>query len=210
MDKINLKKANWNRILIFNIVLTFLIFSPYLPINSYLHEFVIDLNDVFFLSALVLGALVGLILPIFFIFAVGLFLYLTTTDRFTTFWASIYSFFITILISYSIIISGYIQDFERDYIISTSGQEIIDALKAYKADHQEYPESIKSLVPKYLSKFPRKKVPASSNFYYTKMDHTFKLRFSFFYYAWYSQEVEYIHNPLIKEAESSFIYWRIK
>ena len=169
-------KVNWRRIFFVNTILAVLMFTPFLPISSYLHEYAIAL---FFFSnlAIILFVIFSIILvPVLLI----LFAYLVQLKKINTAWMIFYSLVTTFLLTFFIGASGLIQDIEGRMIISSMGTQVVESLEAYKLDHGAYPKLLADLVPKYMNRLPQSKIPAVkqySFFDYHTQDDQFHLSF---------------------------------
>ena len=169
-------KINWRRIFFVNTILTLLMFTPFMPINSYLHGYVIKL---FVLSNLVVILLIIfslILIPIFLI----LFVHLIGFQKMNTAWMMFYSLLCTFFLTFFISTSGIIQNLEGRLIISTTGRQLVDSLEGYKRDKGHYPAKLSDLLPKHIKKLPQSKIPAVNQpafFDYKSENDTFYLSF---------------------------------
>ena len=169
-------KINWRRIFFVNTILTLLMFTPFMPINSYLHGYVISMFTFINVLVIILLMLLIIIAPAFII----LFGYLIAQQKMNTAWMMFYSLLCTFFLTFFISTSGIIQNLEGRLIISTTGRQLVDSLEGYKRDKGHYPAKLSDLLPKYIKKLPQSKIPAVNQhafFDYKTENDTFYLSF---------------------------------
>ena len=200
-----LKDINWQKILTINFFVLFCVFSPFLPITGYVHG--LSMGMFLILSVIFMGLLYIFLLGIFglgFLLS-GVISLKSIKIPLSTSWMLVYSLPVTIIMSFIIIKLWQIEKRETDFIISNSGKQVIQSIEAYKKDTESYPDDLQALTPKYLKKMPRKKIPAFSQFKYTKKGERYTIQMKvmndFFLskvYVYNASEEDFPNGYLIK------------
>lgn len=198
-------KVDYIKVLKVNLIFVVLVFLPVLPISSYLH----DLAVTFFGLIYLLFLLLILLTPVWLFFgATYLFVFMIMIfeggytaikkvfGKMNTARTITFSLLANFIFSMIILISGIIQNAEQHYNIIHHGEEIVKALQYYHRDHQDYPENLAQITPRYLEKLPKKSFPIISDFHYLKQEKGFLLSFTTQYF-FFTRNISYEPSSIL-------------